>query len=242
MKLKVLVASLSAAALIGCEARQMSLTSPDLGSLGVPDQPISERDIVDAFDKRPPVRPNTNIGVVYVPPTQSGAMETPQAITAEDRKAWETTLRDNYFIKDVIFLSTLFSPSMNVRDVRLLRKNAATLNCDLLLIYGVSCDYSRQANPLALLYLTIIGAFIVPGDSVTTGCMAKAALMDVRSGYVYGVVEGAATRTMALPVGWIGGSLPRMYEVTAADAVRKARENIRPLLTRLRDEAAKVVD
>jgi hypothetical protein len=96
-------------------------------------------------------------------------------------------------------------------------------------------------NPFSALYLTVVGAFVVPGDSVTIGSIAKLVLIDVREGYVYGVVEASATQSMALPMMWLPGSLPRLFETVSSQAVREARQKLTPLIDRLRDQAVELV-
>ncbi|HUS59152.1 MAG TPA: hypothetical protein VM141_10910 [Planctomycetota bacterium] len=234
MKRKIFIIPLIAA-LAGCEARQLNLQPPDLGSLVDTSKPVTEQNIQDAFTQRPGIRPGANLGIVYIP--SNTEVPVPHTITSDQRREWQTVLQDNFFIKDVVFLSTLYTPTVTVRDVRVLRKSAAALNCDLLLVYSVSYDYGRQPNPMAFLYLTVVGLFIFPGDTITAGSMAKGAVLDVRTGYVYGVVEDKAQYTMVIPVAWLQGSLPTMFDKAASLAVHKMREGMRPLLDRLRNEA-----
>ena len=221
-------------ALAGCEARQLNLVPPSLGSL-IDTKAVTEQNIQEAFTQRPGVKPGVNLGVVYIPSETD--VPVPHTISFDERREWQTMLQDNFFIKDVVFLSTLYSPTATIRDIRVLRKSAAALNCELLLIYSVSYDYGRQPNPLALLYVTVVGMFIFPGDTITAGSMAKAAILDVRSGYVYGVVEDKDQYTMVIPIAWLQGSLPSMFEIAATKAIGKMRVAMKPLLERLRNEA-----
>jgi len=234
MKRRPFIVAILVTALSGCEARQLNLVPPSLGSL-VDTQAVSEENIEQAFTKRPGVKPGVNLGVVYIP--SENDVPVPHTISLDERREWQTLLQDDFFIKDVVFLSTLYSPTATIRDVRVLRKSAAALNCELLLIYSVSYDYGRQPNPLAFLYLTIVGMFIFPGDTITAGSMAKAAVLDVRTGYVYGVVEDKDQYTMVIPIAWLQGSLPSMFELAAARAIGKMRDALKPLIERLRNEA-----
>jgi len=231
---------LAVVAATGCMARPMNLVPPDLGIVIDSRQPVREQDIAQAFTSRPGVRPGASIAIAYLPSDRRFKYH--RTISTEEQKAWDTAIRDGFFITDVVTLSSIYATTATIRDVRVLRKNAAALNCDLLLIYSLSYDYARNPNPLSVLYLTIIGCFIIPGDNVTIASMAKIAVLDVRTGYVYGVVEGSAQKQLAMPIAWFPGDVPRMFELAATEAVTKARQNIASLFERMRNEAGRIPD
>jgi len=228
---------LAGGAAAGCAARPMNLVPPDLGIIIDSRQPVTEQAIEQAFKSRPGVKPGASIAIAYLPSERRFKFH--RSISAEEKNAWDTALRDGFFISDVVTLSSIYATTATIRDIRILRKSAAALNCDLLLVYSVSYDYARNPNPLSVLYLTIIGAFIIPGDNITIASMAKAAVLDVRTGYVYGVVEGTAQKQLAIPIAWFPGDIPRIFNVTANEAVAKVRQNIAPLFERMRNEAAR---
>lgn len=231
---------LSAAILLcGCEARQMDLRPPDLGIVVRSGRSVTEEDIQKAFDQRPVIKPDSTVAIVCVE-QETGAAGAVRAVSAGESKSWEAIFRDDYLLAHTVFLSSPSSPSP--RNIRLLRKDAATFNCDLLLVYGVSCDYSRRANPLSFLYVTVVGAFFVPGDSITTSSIAKAALLDVRTGHVYGAVEASATSNMVVPMVWINSSLPQMYRRCSSRALKEAREKLAPIVERLTDQNVQVTE
>jgi len=239
MKLKILFLLLPVALLCGCETRRMNLVPPDIGVFVERRRAVTEKEIQEAFDHKPTIKGGNTIGIVFVSASDSSGNAV-QVATADENKAWQSALQDSYLVSEVVFLSSEFTRS--VRDIRVLRKNAAMLNCDLLLIYGISCDYSRRANPLSALYITVIGAFFVPGDTLTVAGIAKAALLNVRTGHVYGVVEASASQSMLLPTVWISGSLPQMYRNVSINALRELREKLRPIVDRLRDQVVEVAD
>ena len=205
----------------GCVARPMNLVPPDLGLLIDVKEPVNDKAIQDAFFSRPGVKPGANVAVAFI--QSDKRFKFPITVGPEDRKAWDTALKDGFFVSDVVILSSIYAHSTGVRDVRVLRKSAATLNCDLLVVYSVSYDFARNPNVLSCLYLTIIGCFIVPGDSVMVGAIAKVAVLDVRTGYVYGVVDGACERHLAMPVGWLPADMPRIFNAASTEALTKAR-------------------
>ena len=239
MKLNVLFLLLPAALLCGCETRQMNLVAPDIGVFVDRRRPVTEKEIQEAFEQKPTIKAGNTIGIVFVSGTDSSGNAV-QVATADESKAWQSAFQDSYLVSDVVFLSSEFTPS--VRDVRVLRKNAAMLNCDLLLIYGISCDYSRKANPLSVLYITVIGAFFIPGDTLTAASIAKAALINVRTGHVYAVVEASSSQSTVLPTVWISGSLTQMYRNVSLNALRELRKKLRPIIDRLRDQVVEVAE
>lgn len=239
MKVKLIAVAALAGLLSGCEARQMNLVSPDLGIFINDRRPVTDKDIQAVLDHRPDVKPGSSIAVVDISQKDSSGRAL-RIADDQENKGWREAFLDNHFVTDVVFLSCATSSSAN--NIRLLRKNAAMMKCNLLLVYGVSCDYSRRPNPLSVLYLTLIGGFFIPGDTITAGGIAKAALVDVRNGFVYGVAEASASQTIALPMAWIQSSLSRMYQNVSSQAVRQVQKKIRPLVDRLRDQVVEITD
>jgi len=240
MTLRTLAVLLPALLLVGCEARQMNLVAPDLGMLAQRRGKIDEEDIRKAFDDRPNISPGSTVGVMFIPQTDPSGLAV-RTLPPTESTAWKTSLVDGHYIVNVMDLSPTSAGAYGSNDLLVLRNYAANLHCDLMVVYSVACDYSRTPNPFALLYLTLIGAFFVPGDSITVGSIAKVAMVDVRRGYVYGIVEGSATQSMAIPMMLVPANLGQAYQSTAALALKDARAKLTPLLNRLRDEAVEVV-
>jgi hypothetical protein len=66
----------------------------------------------------------------------------------------------------------------------------------VVLIYETLSKSERTTNPLAITWLTLIGFYIAPSESIEADGFAQAVLLDVRNGYTYGhastTVEDAA--------------------------------------------------
>lgn len=109
-------------------------------------------------------------------------------------------------VEAVVPVSDLFLPSaqrdrngqtsLNLRDARLA---AAGVQADLVLVYQTKSDWGKSGNPLSLLYLTIVGLWVSPGTDLESIHVAKGALIDVRNGFVYGVVSADNTDTTVIP-------------------------------------------
>jgi|GEM_PF-2576722 len=240
MTFRILAVLLSALLLVGCEARQMNLVAPDLGLVLPRRSKPSEDDIRKAFDERPNITPDSTVGVMYIPQQDTSGYAI-KVVPSSEIDAWRTSLIDGHYIVHALDLTTTSINAYGGTDLLVLRNQAANQHCDLMIVYSVSCDYSRSPNPFALLYLTLIGAFFVPGDSITVGSIAKLAMIDVRRGYIYGIVEGSATQSMAVPMMLIPIQLTQGYQTTASKALKDARAKLTPLLNRLRDEAVEVM-
>jgi hypothetical protein len=88
------------------------------------------------------------------------------------------------------------SERQQVRDrVSRLQRLAQDLGMDYLFIYGGSIDHYVRENPLQVLDLTIVGAFVVPSREVRAIGKAAGALIDVRSGAVVFITSADTEKT-----------------------------------------------
>lgn len=72
-----------------------------------------------------------------------------------------------------------------------LRRGAARLRTDLLLLYTIDTEYWRRDLPLAPLSVFTLGVF--PWGDLRVSSTASAALIDVRTGFIYGVSESTVS-------------------------------------------------
>lgn len=77
-----------------------------------------------------------------------------------------------------------------------LRLGAARYGADALLVITDVSSVDRYNNPSALLYWTIIGAYVIPGTHSDALVMMRSSLWDVRNGYLYATqdAEGMGKR------------------------------------------------
>jgi hypothetical protein len=87
-------------------------------------------------------------------------------------------------------MNSLVIPSRLQTDEDL-RQAAAKLRADILLVYTLDTRFIEQdrSNPLTLITLGI-----TPTDQMKVSCTASAALLDTRSGYLYGLAESTENR------------------------------------------------
>ena len=78
--------------------------------------------------------------------------------------------------------------------VEKIRLGAARQHLDAVLIYQTHYTADSASNALSIVDWTIIGAFMLPGQSIDATAFASALLVDVRSGYPYGTADTVVDR------------------------------------------------
>jgi hypothetical protein len=105
-------------------------------------------------------------------------------------------------ISDVGFLNGIVATGRAV-SVSALRSSAAKLNGDLLLIYMVDND-SNESSSFPLLSLLSLG--FIPNQRHEANSTISAALVDVKTGYIYGTLEETARKDL-LTTSWASDSV-----------------------------------
>ncbi len=124
-----------------------------------------------------------------------------------------------------------------VRDIRLA---AARQHVDVVLIYETLSRSERTTNPLAITWLTLIGFYIAPSESIEADGIAQAVLLDVRNGYTYGyasttVEDAAATLSTMIDASNAAEKVDDKAKLAAALALT---EEVGEMAQRLRMELA----
>ncbi|TLU61990.1 hypothetical protein FE810_13105 [Thalassotalea litorea] len=98
-------------------------------------------------------------------------------------------LADSPMIAGVAPLSRLLLPSQldSIKDLRIA---AAKLKTDMLLIYSVDTSFHIEGTSLGPLSLITLG--FIPNEQVWVTSTTSGILVDVRTGFVYGVAEATA--------------------------------------------------
>ncbi|OLB10035.1 MAG: hypothetical protein AUH10_13135 [Gammaproteobacteria bacterium 13_2_20CM_66_19] len=78
-----------------------------------------------------------------------------------------------------------------LKTMKDLRLGAASLRADLLLVYSIDTRFHVESTDIGPLALMSLG--FLPNKKAHVTATASAALIDVRSGFVYGVAESTAT-------------------------------------------------
>ena len=180
-------ASLSVAALAGCESS--GLSPREAGTRTYSSSLHALYDVpLPAGDSRPArLSLPTRVAVVQVgeaaPPqafldalrAESGLFTRVEGLSgASGVSAWPDRRAD----------STVTAESQSRRDVERLQQIARDMGMDHLLLVGGTIDQFTKDNALTLLDLTIVGAFVAPSREVAAEARASAALVDLPSGRV----------------------------------------------------------
>ena len=170
---------------------------------------VSEKQVQDEVERLLALKPRSavprKLALYEVSSSGRSRMESPAKLLelrASTSRMMKQALQESGIFEEVEFLPDILVPrhqgdgaSQKPLDLKTLRIAAARAQADGLLIYSTEAGYELQANPLAVLYVTIVGAFMVPGTKETSIALSKGALVDVATGYVYLTKEASATRS-----------------------------------------------
>jgi hypothetical protein len=147
-------------------------------------------------------------------------------------------LRESGAFEDgVQTLPELLVPELNRERAALsvVRLAAARAQADGVLIYATESGGETLANPLAVLYLTVAGAWIAPGTRRTSLAVSKAAMVDTQTGYIYLIAEGMGEKR----VGWRPTGLIDYEEMTLAARLVSVEQLAREAAAKARELARK---
>ena len=102
-----------------------------------------------------------------------------------------------------------------------LRRMAADVGMDYVLLVGGTIDHASAGTPLSLLDITIVGGFIVPSRETRATAKASAALVDVKSGRVVVSSSAEAKRSSLVPAASVAAERPKLLEALRDDVVGK---------------------
>jgi hypothetical protein len=127
--------------------------------------------------------------------------------------------------------STITAESQARRDVERMQQIARDMGMDHLLLVGGTIDQFTKENGLGLLDLTIVGAFVVPSKQVEAEAKASGALVDLDSGRVAlvasaGTSKGRLASTATQDAGKVDvlrAARDEVLEKLAADVIAQCR-------------------
>ena len=114
-----------------------------------------------------------------------------------------------------------------------LRDAAALLHAPLLFVYLQSDSASEGYNDGAMAYWTVVGLFMVPGNTVGHYTVCQGVLIDTRSGFILATAEGEAMREEAVLVGALDIARERVEREAQAEAVANLQKNFAQMLAGL---------
>ena len=171
---------------------------------------LSEKELQKEVERllslRPSARVPAKVVLFQVPSSGISHIRSPRKwidlrkATSEEMK---TALEETGVFEEVDFLPDLLLPPGGPADLKTLRIAAARAQADGVLIYSTEAGYEYHPNAFALLYVTILGAWISPGSEAGSTAVSKAALLDVKSGYIYSVLETYGEESVVTPYAFV---------------------------------------
>lgn len=133
-------------------------------------------------------------------------------------------------VADLALMNRLILPS-NFESTRDLRRAAATLKTDLLLVYSIDTGFnvdSTEIGPLALISLGLL-----PNKKARVTSTASAAIFDVRTGFLYGVAESSTTEEQRATIWTTSAAIDTARRKAETTAFQNLVGEIEKLWTRL---------
>lgn len=177
-------------ALMSCASSQGFDRDALRSSLHHDPEVVTERDISGVLTLKPQLPSPYKLGV-YLKRLEFPSLHgrQPANWTSEDKEILRDSLnllKIEGVVSDVFFLADSTIQGGSLRDVRLA---AARYGCDAILIVQGASAVDRYNNNYALLYPTIVGAYLAPGTHSDALFLVEGTLWDVRNEYLYATQE-----------------------------------------------------
>jgi len=134
-------------------------------------------------------------------------------------------------IEQVQFVSRLLSEGRP--NLKGLRDAAALLHAPILCVYTQLDNHEEGYNSVAIGYWSIIGLFIIPGNTVGHHSVCQGLLVDTQSGFILATCMGEAKREENVLAGAVDIATERTCKQARAEAVEQFQENFRQTLLKL---------
>ncbi len=143
------------------------------------------------------------------------------AIPTAEAEHWEALAGEHHgMIRSVVEI-----PSMLIEDSQPeltdFRAAAARMRCDLLLLYGQADSWVTNYNRAAGLYWTVVGIWLVPGNTLEHETALQAILVDTRTGAILASAGGRARDRMVCPLGYVNIARDRLWKEVPGKAFEK---------------------
>ena len=222
----VILSLLACLAFAGCAVNKpyMSARSSLAGVTAADTKQYSDGDVLDGFSHRAQLQFPAKIAVYERTSRDEG-------YDVRDNESIDTLvglLHDETRFYQTVVLGPTFIPG-DITPANL-RRAAAAHRADLTLL--CESDFQVQVRPtlLALLDLTVVGAFLVPSQTIEVESRVTAHLLDTRNGLIYHSTLKKRQWTGLIPMAWGRDAVNRHRKELAnqnyLDAVKDLRENL----------------
>lgn len=159
---------------------------------------LTDKDIARLLDADIRAKLPTALAVAKMQSHCSGYQPYLANITAEELIAWRKTTESIPQITGVVPVTPMTTQSEGTNMYHL-REAAAKTGCELLLIYMQTDGSVDNYNDAAVLYWSILGLWIVPGNELERRTVMQAILVDCRTGTILGTATGDCHRKRSYP-------------------------------------------
>ncbi len=221
-KLNAPVANLATAGVVGEDARAQL------------ERELTEEDIARLLDAKVQAKLPSPVAVARLTAPPCRNYTHLEAIDPEELDAWKEAVVDGEQITAVRAVSPLTVGGTEPKLINL-RKAAAEMGCELLLVYVEASNSVTNYNDAAVLYWTIIGLWVVPGSEMQYQTVMQAALIDARTGVILGTATGGHKDDRLYPVAFEGnrrGELARVVPKKALESLMKRSAHMVGRVTR----------
>lgn len=221
------LAVVSAVLLSGC-ATAGKLQCPDVGmtkTLALSDKERAdlartgtEAEVALLLDREVEAQLPTSLALARLHSGYYGGRPDLTRVPVAEREQWQQMAADHGRIVGVQAVTSLTVDREDDEPVALsdLRLAAARQGCELLLVYVQGEGSVDNLNDAAVLYWTLVGLWLVPGNVVEHETVYNGILVDCRSGAILGTATGDARDRRVTAAAYTGAA--------ADGAARKARE------------------
>jgi len=161
-----------------------------------PEGRLTEGGVQEEIDRLLKLRPASpvpaNVLLYEIPSSRESCIRSARKALLLRRETAETmkaALEKTGLFAQIDFLPDLYLDDAVAGGLKPLRLAAARAHADALLLYSTEAGYEQRPNAWAALYVTGIGAFLAPGTDAAASAISHAVLVDVRTGYVYRVLQ-----------------------------------------------------
>lgn len=181
-------------------------TVAHVGGRGGPTDEVAVRNEIERLLSLEPPEGGPSRVVLHEVPGTASRIDSPLKrlqLREETSAEMKSVLEQAGAFDGVEFLPELLLPAPGVADLGTIRLAAARAQADTVLLYSTEVGYEYEPNAWAIFYPTIVGTFLAPGSRAASMAVSKAALVDVRTGYIYDITEVYARKERRAPCAFI---------------------------------------
>jgi rhombotail lipoprotein len=153
------------------------------------EQRMTDRDVADLLDLRVQPRLPTSLAVAKLQGGSHGQFHLAE-IDATEMEAWQKLIDGYPLVASVHPVSPLVVSNESCVSLQSLRLAAGKMGCELLLVYLQADSSANNYNDASVLYWTILGLWLAPGNTMEHKTVMQAILVDSRTGAIFGTAGG----------------------------------------------------